>query len=52
MDEFVFGSYMFLYFSNGLIIIGYIYYLLMILLGRSKVISKSDGFDVTKDIIS
>ena len=41
-----------LYVSNGLIIIGYIYYLLMILFGKSKKVSSSDGFDVTKDIIS
>jgi len=41
-----------LYVSSGMILFAYVGYLLMILIGRSKVISKSDGFDVTKDIIS
>ena len=41
-----------LYFSSGLIILGYIYYLLVILLGRNSIISDNDGFDITKDIIS
>lgn len=41
-----------LYISNGLIILGYITYILLILIGRNKEISNSDGFDVTKDIIS
>ena len=41
-----------LYVSSGMIICAYFVYLLMILIGRSKIISKSDGFDITKDIIS
>ena len=38
--------------SSGLIILGYVVYLLLILIGRGKIVSDSDGFDVTKDIIS
>jgi len=41
-----------LYVSSGLIILGYVLYLFIILIGRSKIVSDSDGFDVTKDIIS
>jgi len=41
-----------LYVSSGLIIFGYIIYLFIILIGRSKIVSDSDGFDITKDIIS
>lgn len=41
-----------LYISSGLIIFGYIIYLFLILIGRNKIVSDSDGFDVTKDIIS
>lgn len=41
-----------LYVSMGLIIFGYIYYFLLLLIGRVKNISNSSGFDVTKDIIS
>lgn len=41
-----------LYVSTGLILCAYIGYFLMILIGRCKIVSKSDGFDVTKDIIS
>lgn len=41
-----------LYISSGLIIFGYIFYLVIILIGRSKIVSDIDGFDVTKDIIS
>ena len=41
-----------LYISSGLIIFGYIIYLFLIFIGRNKIVSDSDGFDVTKDIIS
>ena len=41
-----------LYVSSGLIILGYVLYLFILLIGRSKIVSDSDGFDVTKDIIS
>ena len=41
-----------LYISIGIIILGYIYYLLLILFGRIKKVSKNEGFDVAKDIIS
>lgn len=41
-----------LYFSSGLILCGYIGYFLMILIGRGKKVSNSNGFDVTKEIIS
>lgn len=41
-----------LYVSTGLIILAYVGYFLMILIGRNKKISDNDGFDVTKDIIS
>ena len=41
-----------LYVSSGLIILGYVLYLFIVLIGRSKIVSDSDGFDVTKDIIS
>ena len=41
-----------LYVSSGLIICSYIVYFLMLMIGRIKVVSRSDGFDVTKDIIS
>lgn len=41
-----------LYVSTGMIIFAYLGYFLMIFMGRSKIVSKSDGFDVTKDIIS
>jgi len=41
-----------LYVSSGLIIFSFISYFIMILIGRGRVVSKVDGFDVTKDIIS
>ena len=41
-----------LYISSGLIIFSFISYFIMILIGRGRVVSKVDGFDVTKDIIS
>jgi len=41
-----------LYISSGLIIFSFISYFIMILIGRGSVVSKVDGFDVTKDIIS
>lgn len=41
-----------LYISTGMIVCAYIGYILMIMIGRNKIVSKSDGFDVTKDIIS
>lgn len=41
-----------LYVSSGLIIVAFIGYLIMIMIGRNKIVSKVDGFDVTKDIVS
>lgn len=41
-----------LYVSSGLIILSFIGYFIMIMIGRNKVVTKGDGFDVTKDIIS
>lgn len=41
-----------LYVSMGFIIFGYVGYFILILIGRMKEISKCDGFDATKDIIS
>lgn len=41
-----------IYISSGMILFSYLGYFLMILIGRSKIISKSNGFDITKDIIS
>ena len=41
-----------LYVSNGMILLSYLGYFIMIMIGRNNIVSKSDGFDVTKDIIS
>lgn len=41
-----------LYASMGFIIFGFIGYFILMLFGRIMIISKCDGFDVTKDIIS
>lgn len=45
-------SMILLYVSTCMIGFGFVLYFLMILLGRSKSVSKSEGFDITKDIIS
>lgn len=41
-----------LYVSSGLIIFSFISYFVMIMIGRNKIGSKVDGFDITKDIVS
>ena len=41
-----------LYISSGMILFAYVGYFLFILIGRNKVVSNNDAFDVTKDIIS
>lgn len=41
-----------LYVSTGLILVSFLSYFLIILLGNRKIVSKSNGFDITKDIIS
>ncbi|MBQ8206647.1 MAG: zinc metallopeptidase [Bacilli bacterium] len=41
-----------LYISNGLIITGFLWYLLLIFLNSHKKISEDNGFDITKDLIS
>jgi len=41
-----------LYSSNGIVILGFILYLLLIIVGSRKNVSKDSGFDITKDIIS
>ena len=41
-----------LYVSTGLVLVAFIGYFLLMLIGRGSEVSKSDGFDVTKDIIS
>ena len=40
-----------LYISSGLIIIPFIVYFILILLNRNKQITKSDGFNITKDML-
>lgn len=41
-----------LYVSTGIILFAYIGYLLLLWYGKSKEVSKSNGFDATKDILS
>ena len=41
-----------LYISSGFIICAFIGYLFLIMIGRGKIVAKSNGFDITKDIIS
>ena len=41
-----------LYISIGFVFFGYILYFILILIGKNKIVSKCDGFDATKDIIS
>ena len=41
-----------MYIANGLIIISFIGYFLLILMSRNKKITDSDGFNVTKDILN
>lgn len=41
-----------LYSSNGIVILGFILYFLLIIVGSRKNVSKDSGFDITKDIIS
>lgn len=41
-----------LYVSIGLVLFGYVLYFILILFGRFKEVSKNDGFDVAKDMIS
>ncbi len=42
---------MLMYISNGLIVFGFIGYLLLILINKNKKITDSDGFNITKDIL-
>lgn len=41
-----------LYVSMGFILLSFLGYFLLIMIGRNKSVSKNDGFDITKDIIS
>lgn len=41
-----------IYISFGFILISFVIYFLMIIIGRNKEVTKSNGFDITKDIIS
>lgn len=41
-----------LYISNGVILISFLVYFIMVFLNKSKKVTNSNGFDVTKDIIS
>lgn len=41
-----------LYISSFLLIFSFFSYLILIMLGRNKIVTKCSGFDVTKDIIS
>lgn len=43
---------MLLYLSTGLILGGFILYFLIVILGSRKNVSKSNGFNITKDLIS
>ena len=39
------------YISNGLIIISFLIYLILVLINKKKIITKSNGFNITKDIL-
>ena len=39
------------YISNGLIIISFLIYLILVLINKKKIITKSIGFNITKDIL-
>lgn len=41
-----------LYISSGFIVCAFIGYLFLIMMCRNKIVTKSNGFDITKDIIS
>jgi len=41
-----------IYISTGFILFAFISYLIMIMIGSKKTITKSNGFDITKDMIS
>lgn len=45
-------SIILMYAANGLIIIAFLWYLLLCLINNNKKITDSDGFNVTKDILS
>ena len=40
-----------MYISNGLIVLSFIMYFILILIGRMKEVTDSDGFNITKDIL-
>lgn len=40
------------YISDGLIIISFISYFLLVLIGRRKKVTNSDGFNITKDLLN
>ena len=40
-----------MYISNGLIVLSFILYFILILIGRMKKVTDNDGFNITKDII-
>ena len=40
-----------MYISSGLIILAFLLYFLLVLIGRRKKVTDSDGFNITKDII-
>ena len=42
---------MLMYISSGLIIVSFIIYFLLVVIGRTKKVTDSDGFNITKDII-
>ena len=41
-----------MYIANGLIISGYILYVLFVLINRNKKITDSNGFDITKEVLN
>ena len=50
----IFGDIMnqiILYVTNGLVILSFICYFILVLIGRTKKVTNSDGFNITKDII-
>ena len=40
------------YLASGLIVLSFIYYFILILIGRSKKIANDDGFNITKDLLN
>ena len=40
-----------MYISSGMIVLSFALYFLLVLIGRRKKVTNSDGFNITKDII-